>query len=122
MSATQSIPVVDLRDFHSDSESARRNFVQVAGRALEDIGFFALEGHGIESGLIDKAYGLAYKLFELSEPAKRRYEDLSIQGQRGYTSFGREHAKDSDAPDLKEFGMSGASFQVWASCGLATRL
>ena len=31
------------------------------------------------------------------------YEDPKILGQRGYTAFGREHAKDQPVPDLKEF-------------------
>lgn len=113
MTAKQNIPVVNLNDFLSDSESARRGFFETAGRALEDIGFFALEGHGVESGLIDKSYGLACRLFELSETAKRRYEDPEIKGQRGYTSFGREHAKDSDAPDLKEFWHVGRELPAW---------
>lgn len=113
MSSQQSIPVVDLKDFLSDSVPARRRFVETAGRALEDIGFFALEGHGVESGLIDKAYGLACRLFELSDSAKHRYEDPEIKGQRGYTSFGREHAKDSDAPDLKEFWHVGRELPAW---------
>ncbi|MES2944933.1 MAG: NAD(P)/FAD-dependent oxidoreductase [Pseudomonadota bacterium] len=30
-----------------------------------------------------------------------------LAGQRGYTSFGKEHAKGSDAPDLKEFFQYG---------------
>ncbi len=30
-----------------------------------------------------------------------------MAGQRGYTSFGQEHAKGSDAPDLKEFFQYG---------------
>ncbi len=32
---------------------------------------------------------------------------LTLAGQRGYTSFGKEHAKGSDAPDLKEFFQYG---------------
>lgn len=113
MATQQTIPVVDLKDFISDSPTARRLFVETAGRALEDIGFFALEGHGVDRGLIDKAYGMAYRFFEMSDTAKHRYEDLSIQGQRGYTSFGREHAKDSDAPDLKEFWHVGRELPAW---------
>jgi isopenicillin N synthase-like dioxygenase len=34
---------------------------------------------------------------------KKQYEVPGLAGQRGYTSFGKEHAKGSDAPDLKEF-------------------
>jgi isopenicillin N synthase-like dioxygenase len=38
---------------------------------------------------------------------KKQYEVPGLAGQRGYTSFGREHAKGSDAPDLKEFFQYG---------------
>ena len=38
---------------------------------------------------------------------KKQYEVPGLAGQRGYTSFGKEHAKGSDAPDLKEFYQHG---------------
>ena len=38
---------------------------------------------------------------------KIKYEIKELAGQRGYTSFGREHAKGSEAPDLKEFWQMG---------------
>jgi len=99
---TQSIPVVNLKDFLAGGER-RTQFISNVGKALADIGFFALEGHGVDSSLIGQAYGLAEALFLLPEANKRRYEDPTLKGQRGYTSFGREHAKDAVAPDLKEF-------------------
>jgi isopenicillin N synthase-like dioxygenase len=99
----QSIPVVDLRDFTSGSPETRARFVETVGQALTDLGFFALENHGVDAGLIDKAYSQCRAFFALPEATKKKYEDLRIGGQRGFTSFGREHAKDSKAPDLKEF-------------------
>lgn len=99
----QSIPVANLQDFLSGDAVRRKRFVQTVGSALQDIGFFALENHGVDHGLIDRAYGLAQNFFELPEATKRSYERLDWHGQRGFTSFGREHAKDSKAPDLKEF-------------------
>jgi isopenicillin N synthase-like dioxygenase len=41
--------------------------------------------------------------FALPTDMKLKYEDKALAGQRGYTSFGREHAKGSNAGDLKEF-------------------
>jgi isopenicillin N synthase-like dioxygenase len=38
---------------------------------------------------------------------KKNYEIKGLAGQRGYTSFGKEHAKGSEAPDLKEFFQYG---------------
>jgi isopenicillin N synthase-like dioxygenase len=99
----QTIPVVSLRDFHSGSPAARDAFVQTVGDALEGIGFFALDDHGVDSALITEAYDVTQRFFDLPLPARLQYEDAALMGQRGYTSFGREHAKDSDAPDMKEF-------------------
>ncbi len=96
----QTIPVVDLQDFFSAKKPA---FVEKAGGALKDFGFFALEGHGVDHRLIEKAYSLSATFFALPEHQKKKYEDLNAKGQRGFTSFGREHAKGHDAPDLKEF-------------------
>lgn len=107
MSQKQTIPVVDLRDYLSDSKTAKQNFVDTVGGALVDVGFFAIENHGVDAGLIDKAYGLARKFFDLPEKVKRSYEKPEYNGQRGYASFGREHAKDNPNPDLKEFWQIG---------------
>uniref|UniRef100_A0A832M4F9 Isopenicillin N synthase family oxygenase n=1 Tax=Oscillatoriales cyanobacterium SpSt-402 TaxID=2282168 RepID=A0A832M4F9_9CYAN len=102
MSATQTIPVLDLQTFRA-SFSQRQAFVQQLGQALEAIGFFAVVNHGVETSLIQQSYDVAQAFFELPESIKQRYEKPELHGQRGFTSFGREHAKDHPAPDLKEF-------------------
>lgn len=107
---TQTIPVVDLNDWRRGTPAQRDAFAQAVGAALEDIGFFALENHGVDSALIADAYAQADAFFALPLENKLRYEDLSVNGQRGYTSFGREHAKDQPAPDLKEFWHVGQEF------------
>ncbi|TVQ97663.1 MAG: isopenicillin N synthase family oxygenase [Deltaproteobacteria bacterium] len=103
MSRTQTIPVVSLDDFRHGTEAQRAEFIQTVGDALRDIGFFALTDHGVDQTLIRDAYARAEQFFLLPEDTKRRYEDLALRGQRGYTSFGREHARGSTAADLKEF-------------------
>ena len=55
------------------------------------------------SALIDKAYDVALDFFMRPDAEKRRYDGTHTNGQRGFTSFGTEHAKNSKAPDLKEF-------------------
>lgn len=106
----QTIPLASLKDFESSDPKRRQGFVQTIGDALVDIGFFALSDHGVDAGLIAQAYGAAGSFFNLPEATKKSYEDLSLKGQRGYTSFGREHAKDATAPDLKEFWHVGQEF------------
>jgi isopenicillin N synthase-like dioxygenase len=97
----QTIPVLDLQDFTSGQNSAA--FVKALGQALSEIGFFALVNHGVEQRLIEAAYGAAEAFFALPDATKEQYAIAELKGQRGFTRFGKEHAKDSDAPDLKEF-------------------
>ncbi len=99
----QTIPVLDLQAFHASSLIQRDAFVQQLGQALEAVGFLAVVNHGVEPNLIQKAYQVAQEFFALPQEIKQRYERLELHGQRGFTSFGREHAKDYPAPDLKEF-------------------
>jgi len=112
-----SIPAVDLRSFTHGSRAEQEQFVDTVGRALTDLGFFALEHHGVDAGLIERAYGEARAFFAQTDAVKRRYEDLKIGGQRGFTSFGREHAKDSKAPDLKEFWHVGREARAGENLG-----
>ncbi|MBD2080811.1 isopenicillin N synthase family oxygenase [Leptolyngbya sp. FACHB-17] len=99
----QPIPIADLQSFLSDDPTQQQNFVLTIGNALEDIGFFALINHGVDRTLIQRAYQLAEAFFELPADVKLRYEDPSLNGQRGFTRLGKEHAKDYPVPDLKEF-------------------
>ena len=109
----QTIPIADLQAFLSNDPIQQQSFVLTIGKALEDVGFFALVNHGVDRSLIQRSYQLAQAFFELPDEVKLRYEDLTLNGQRGFTRFGREHAKDQPAPDLKEF------WHVGRECHLA---
>lgn len=98
--------VVNVADFHAGG-AARARFIDAVGSSLEEIGFFAVEGHDVTPELVARAYDCAKRFFALPEGDKARYFDAAIKGQRGFTPFGREHAKDSPAPDLKEFWQVG---------------
>lgn len=99
------IPVVDLDQFRN--EQTKMAFVDALGKAYEDVGFVAVTNHGIDHGLVERFYHQVKAFFGLPRETKHRYEIESLAGQRGYTSFGREHAKGSEAPDLKEFWQFG---------------
>jgi len=102
-----SIPVVDLADFLSEDEQRKQAFVQQLGKAYEEVGFVAVKNHGVPNELISHLYEHVQQMFSLPLKKKLAYEVPELAGQRGYTSFGREHAKGSDAPDLKEFFQYG---------------
>ncbi|MEO5647823.1 MAG: 2-oxoglutarate and iron-dependent oxygenase domain-containing protein, partial [Chitinophagaceae bacterium] len=102
-----SIPVVDLSDFTSGDPERKIAFVQQLGKAYEEVGFVAVKNHGIPDDLIGDLYRYVQEFFSLPSHHKKKYEIQGMAGQRGYTSFGTEHAKGSEAPDLKEFFQYG---------------
>lgn len=101
------IPVVNLADFTSGDPELKKAFVNQLGKAYEDVGFVAVKNHGIPDELIADLYKYVQQFFSLPLDTKKQYEVPGLAGQRGYTSFGKEHAKGSDAPDLKEFFQYG---------------
>ena len=101
------IPSVDLDDFLSSDSSRKLYFVQSLGKAFEEVGFVAVKNHGISADLISLLYNNVQAFFSLPLEKKRKFEVVGLAGQRGYTSFGKEHAKGSIAPDLKEFFQYG---------------
>lgn len=101
------IPVVDLDQFVNGSPASKQAFIQALGEAYETVGFVAVKNHGIPDELIAQQYEYVQQFFSLPLEKKLAYEIPGLAGQRGYTSFGREHAKGSEAPDLKEFFQYG---------------
>ena len=90
------LPVLSLAD-----DTAR--FSQDIGESFRNFGFALVRDHGIDAGLIDRAWALTEQLFALSEAEKRSYFDPAMAGARGYTPFGTEIAKGAKVSDLKEF-------------------
>ncbi len=99
----QTIPAVDLAHFTHGTPEQRAAFVQALGKAYEDVGFVAVKNHGLSDQLRDALYESVKTFFSLPREIKEKYEVKELAGQRGYTSFGREKAKDSVVADLKEF-------------------
>ena len=105
------IPVVDLADFLSGDPARKQSFVNQLGKAYEEVGFVAVKNHGIPDDLIGDLYKNVQQFFALPDEVKLSYEKKELAGQRGYTSFGREHAKGYEAPDLKEFFQFGQTVE-----------
>jgi isopenicillin N synthase-like dioxygenase len=104
---TRTIPLVDLSQFTEGNAAAQGAFVEELGEAFHQIGFVGVINHGIPKTLIDSFYAASKAFFMLPENVKRQYEIAGLAGQRGYTSFGKEHAKQSTVADLKEFFQIG---------------
>ena len=103
MSEKLGIPSVDLADFLSGDAQRKNQFVQDLGKAYEEIGFVALKNHRLSDALSSELYQEVQNFFGLDEDKKKQYEIAGLAGQRGYTGFGKEHAKGRNTGDLKEF-------------------
>lgn len=101
-----SIPHINLRDYREGDAQTRAEFVQTLGKGLEEVGFLTVGGHGLDKANIEKSYAMFREFFALPDEVKRQYDKVA-GGARGYTPFGREHAKDQKLPDLKEFWHTG---------------
>jgi len=94
---------VDLSDFLSDDAVRKQKFVDEIGSAYEEIGFVSLKNHFLTEALITNLYKEIKAFFALPVDVKKKYEIEGLGGQRGYVSFGKEHAKGKKEGDLKEF-------------------
>ncbi len=101
------IPTVDLSQFVQGTDEQKTAFVRAIGQAFHEVGFVAVVNHGIPKSLVDGFYTASKAFFAQPEAVKRHYEVQDLAGQRGYTSFGKEHAKQSKVADLKEFFQIG---------------
>src|SRR5680860_1094990 len=101
--AKNNIPGVDLADFLSENPRRKQKFVNEIGKAFEDIGFVSLKNHFLSEDLSKELYKEVKAFFALPYEVKRKYEIEGLGGQRGYVSFGKEHAKGKKEGDLKEF-------------------
>ncbi len=97
------IPSVNLADFLSEDPKQKQKFVDEIGKAYEEIGFVALKNHFLSDELVEDLYKEIKAFFNLSLETKKKYEIEGLAGQRGYISFGKEHAKGKKEGDLKEF-------------------
>ncbi len=97
------IPKLDLFDFTQGTFERKQKFVEDLGKAYEEIGFVAIRNHGIDSNRLQELYAEVANFFRAPIEIKAQYDDTMGGGQRGYTGFGKEHAKNRNAGDLKEF-------------------
>lgn len=111
--AYSAVPELSLIAFTQGNEKSKADFIEDLWRGFRHFGFVILKDHGIAPDVLSNAYLLAEKFF--NRPADEKRALISgIGGQRGYTPFGTEHAKDSAVPDLKEFWHVGREFEPGA--------
>ncbi|MBM74080.1 MAG: hypothetical protein CMK59_01660 [Proteobacteria bacterium] len=95
------VPVIDLQDFFDPQK--KQKFIQDLGNAFKEFGFVRVKGHNVNPSITKPAYDSVRDFFKLSEEEKNAYTVIGGAGQRGYTPWLSESAKDSKTADLKEF-------------------
>ncbi|QGP80148.1 isopenicillin N synthase family dioxygenase [Sphingobium sp. CAP-1] len=96
-SVLEQVPVLSMADM------PKADFAQAFGQSFQRFGFAMVRDHGMDMGLIDEAWTMAHRFFNLPEAVKDQYNARFNGGQRGYTAFGTEIAKGASENDLKEF-------------------
>tara|TARA_R110002072_G_scaffold64203_5_gene159670 strand:+ start:3496 stop:4440 length:945 start_codon:yes stop_codon:yes gene_type:complete len=97
------VPELSLLSYVNGSSNDQIDFVNGIYNGLKDYGFIILKDHTVDQAKVDKAYEYVHEFFHLDPEAKMKYYDKNLGGQRGFTPFKQEHAKNNPNPDLKEF-------------------
>lgn len=101
------IPVIDIEPFLSGTAAGRQSVPAAMRKAAEEIGFFAIEGHGVPRTTLDRLYATAHEFFDLPLDEKQRVAPPRPDFPRGYKAVGFEALAAGNAlstpPDLKEY-------------------
>ena len=97
------IPQVNLNDYLTGDPDSKKKFINDLGKGFSEIGFIALKGHLLNDTVKESLYGEVKNFFNLSNEFKSKYIISGLASQRGFTPFGKEHAKGRNVGDLKEF-------------------
>ncbi|MCB9027238.1 MAG: isopenicillin N synthase family oxygenase [Bdellovibrionaceae bacterium] len=112
MKTLECVPELRLKDYTKGDDQQRQQFIEDLFLGLKYFGFIILKDHSIPVEILKRAYSLSEVLFNLSESQKLKYTAKIGGGQRGYTPFGKEHAKDAKVMDLKEFWHIGQELEA----------
>ena len=99
------LPIISINEFIYK----KINIATEIGNSCKKYGFFIIKDHNIKVTDIENIKTQSKALFNLSLRGKMNYHQIEGRGQRGYTPFGIEKARDSINPDQKEFWHHGRS-------------
>lgn len=97
------VHTLSLSNYTKGNEAQKAEFIEKLFNGIKDYGFIILKDHDVPVELLKKAYSVLETFYALPTNKKLSYVSELGGGQRGYTAFGKEHAKDSPVMDLKEF-------------------
>jgi isopenicillin N synthase-like dioxygenase len=101
------VPVIDLASARAGGRMDREHVARQIDRACQEIGFFAITGHGVPDTLVEDLRRRAHEFFALPLPEKLRACHPVRGTNRGYHPAGGEALSTANdtatPPDLKEF-------------------
>ncbi len=97
------VNTISLSHYTKGNLEQKNKFIQDLYQGLLEYGFIILKDHDVSPELLKQAYQVLEKFYQLPVEKKKTYVSAKGGGQRGFTAFGTEHAKDSPVMDLKEF-------------------
>ena len=100
--AKRQVPTLSLKSFTEGTPNDQLTFINNLYTGFKDYGFVILKDHDVSQDLLDRGYEMLKSFYSQPTEVKMKYA-VAHGGQRGYTPFGKEHAKDSPVMDLKEF-------------------
>lgn len=113
------VPVIDIAPFAAGTPAARAAVVRAVAEACEHVGFLCIAGHGLDAGLLERAFAVSRDFFDLPVAEKLRYRPAGEVAPRGYAAFatkGLGATLDVATPkDLREQFMLGTPAPMPAS-------
>lgn len=97
------VPELSLLSYVNGNADEKAQFVDKLFTGIKDYGFIILTDHTLTQEVIDKGYAAVKEFFNSPLEEKEKCISAKGGGQRGYTPFGKEHAKGNPNIDLKEF-------------------
>jgi len=94
------VPVIDVAPFHHGGAAARLAIAADVGRAVNDIGFLVITGHGVHPAQIAEVQAVSNQFFDLPISEKQRVARPAPDVARGYIALEGESVGRSQGLDL----------------------
>ncbi|HEY0181941.1 MAG TPA: 2-oxoglutarate and iron-dependent oxygenase domain-containing protein [Rhodopila sp.] len=94
------VPVIDVAPFRDGGAAARAGVAAEVGRAVNDIGFLVITGHGIDPALIAEVQAVSNRFFDLPLTEKQHVARPAPDVTRGYIALEGESVGRSRGVDL----------------------
>ena len=100
------VPVIDISQFFSGDTNSQKALAAQVARAVEEIGFLTITGHGLDPALLSQTTAELTAFFDQPQDIKQKSLNPSRNINRGYVPFGEEFTAASHGnkapPDLRE--------------------